>query len=69
MPGGILVSVKTNAPVAYLFGIALFLVLGIVLAILGFAGIAGGSGAGIAGVVLAIGAAILLVEYLATRNR
>jgi len=67
MATGILVTWKTNKPGLYLFGIVLFLVLGIVLAIAGFAG-AGGAAAGIAGVVLALGATALLIEFLATRG-
>jgi hypothetical protein len=67
MPTGILVSVKTSNPGAYLSGIILFLLLGIVLAIVGFSGVAGGPGTGIVGVVLAVGAGALLVEYLGTR--
>jgi uncharacterized membrane protein YtjA (UPF0391 family) len=69
MASGILVQWKTNNPRAYLSGIVLFMVLGLVLAIAGFAGSAGGTKTGIAGIVLALGAAILLVEFLTTRGR
>src|SRR5882672_164427 len=64
MAGGILVTVKTNNPVAYLIGILAFLVGGIVLAILAFSqAIPGGSGLGTIGILLAVGAVVLLIEY------
>jgi len=69
MAGGILVTVKTNNPVAYLIGILAFLVGGIVLAILAFSqAIPGGSGLGTIGILLAVGAVVLLIEYIATRR-
>lgn len=68
MAGGVFfVSFKTNQPTLYLIGIILFIALGVVLAGLGFGGVAGGSGLGIMGVVLAVGAIILLIEYFATK--
>jgi uncharacterized membrane protein YtjA (UPF0391 family) len=68
MAGGVFfVNFKSNQPTVYLIGILLFLVLGIVLAGLGFGGVAGGSGLGIMGIVLAVGAIILLIEYFATK--
>jgi hypothetical protein len=70
MASGILVTVKSNHPIVYLIGIILFLTLGVVLAILGFTGVipgGGGTGAGVVGIVLAVGALILLIEYLVTR--
>jgi len=68
MAGGVFfVSFKTNQPTLYLIGIILFIALGVVLAGLGFGGVAGGSGLGIMGIVLAIGAIILLIEYFATK--
>ena len=66
MGGVFFVSFKSNNPTIYLIGILLFLVLGIVLTIVGFAG-PGGSGLGFIGIVLAVGALILLIEYLATK--
>ena len=68
MANGIFVSVKTNEPVLYLVGILIFLASGIALSALAFTSvIGGGAGLGIAGAVVAIGAAVLLVEYMATR--
>ena len=68
MAGGVFfVSFKTNQPTVYLIGIFLFIALGVVLAGLGFGGVAGGSGLGIMGIVLAVGAIILLIEYFATK--
>ncbi len=68
MAGGVFfVSFKTNQPTLYLIGIILFIALGVVLAGLGFGGVAGGSGLGIMGIVLAVGAIILLIEYFATK--
>jgi len=68
MAGGVFfVSFKTNQPTLYLIGIILFIALGVVLAGLGFGGVAGGSGLGIMGIVLALGAIILLIEYFATK--
>jgi hypothetical protein len=67
MSGGILVSFKSSQPTVYLIGIFLFLALGIVLAGLGFGGVAGGTGLGIMGIVIAVGAVVLLIEYLATK--
>jgi hypothetical protein len=68
MAGGILVTVKTNNPIAYLVGIIAFLIGGIVLAVLGFTGVMpGGAGTGVIGIVLVGGALGLLIEYIATR--
>jgi uncharacterized membrane protein YtjA (UPF0391 family) len=68
MAGGVFfVNFKTNNPTLYLIGILFFLALGIVAAILGFAGVAGGPGLGIAGVVIAVGSIVLLIEFLATK--
>ncbi len=68
MAGGVFfVSFKTNQPTLYLIGIILFIALGVVLAGLGFGGVAGGSGLGIMGIVLAVGAITLLIEYFATK--
>ena len=68
MAGGVFfVTFKTNQPTLYLIGILLFLALGIVLAVLGFTGVAGGTGLGVMGIVLAVGAIILLIEYFATK--
>jgi uncharacterized membrane protein YtjA (UPF0391 family) len=64
-----LVNFKTNHPTLYLIGILFFLAIGIVLAGLGFGGVAGGIGLGITGVVLALFMIILLIEYFATKNK
>lgn len=66
--GVFFVTFKTNQPTLYLIGIIIFLVLGLVLAGLGFGGVApGGAGLGFIGVVLALGAIVLLIEYFATK--
>lgn len=65
--GVFFVDFKTNNPTLYLIGILLFLALGVVAAILGFAGVAGGPGLGVVGAVVALGAVVLLIEYLATK--
>ena len=65
MPSGLMVSVKTDHPKLYLAGIILVLLVGIVCAIAGFA--SGNSGLGIFGIILAVVAAIFLVEDLATQ--
>jgi hypothetical protein len=68
MAGGVFfVSAKTNQPTLYLIGIFFFIALGIVLAGLGFGGVGGGPGLGIMGIVLAVGAIVLLIEYFATK--
>jgi hypothetical protein len=68
MPGGLFVTVKTNAPAAYLVGIILFLIGGIVLAGLAFSGtIPGGAVTGIFGIIVALAAVVLLIEFFATR--
>jgi hypothetical protein len=68
MAGGILVTVKTNNPVAYLIGIIAFLIGGIVLAILAFSSvIPGGAGSGVFGILIAVASVVLLIEYIATR--
>ncbi len=68
MAGGILVTVKTNNPVAYLIGIILFIIIGVLLAVLAFSNaIGGGASLGIFGVLLAVAAVVLLIEYFATR--
>ena len=65
MARGMMASVKTDHPKLYLAGIILVLVVGIVCAIVGF--VSGNSGLGIFGVILAVVAAIFLVEDLATQ--
>ncbi|HEY2028942.1 MAG TPA: hypothetical protein VGH20_07005 [Myxococcales bacterium] len=68
MPSGFFVTLKTREPVLYFAGIIVFLVVGVALAGLSFAGvIGGGAGLGVIGLVVALGAAALLVEYMATR--
>jgi len=65
MPRGMMVSVKTDHPKLYLAGIILVLLVGVVLTIVGFA--TGNTGLGIFGIILAVVAAIFLVEDLATQ--
>jgi hypothetical protein len=65
MATGIMVTVKTNNPTLYLIGIILFILLGVGIAIAGFTH--GSVPTGVAGIVLGVGAVILLVEYLVTR--
>ena len=66
MSGGVFfVTFKSSNPTFYLIGILFFLVLGIVLAGVGFAG--GNTVLGITGVVVAVVAIILLIEYFATK--
>lgn len=68
MAGGVFfVNFKSSQPTVYLVGIFFFIALGIVLAGLGFGGVAGGSGLGIMGIVLTVGAIVLLIEYFATK--
>ncbi len=68
MSGGVFfVTFKTSQPTLYLIGIFLFLALGIVLAGLGFGGVAGGPGLGVMGIILTVGAVVLLIEYFATK--
>lgn len=68
MAGGILVTVKTNNPVIYLIGIIAFLLGGIVVAILAFSHtIPGGTATGVFGILFAVAALVLLIEYFATR--
>ena len=69
MAGGVFfVNFKSDQPAVYLVGVSSFLVVGVFLAILGFAGIAGGVGLGIIGAVLGVGASVLLVEYFASNS-
>jgi len=66
MAGGVFfVTFKSNNPTFYLIGIIFFLILGIVLAAAGFA--TGNTGLGITGLVVAVVAIILLIEYFATK--
>ncbi len=68
MAGGVFfVNFKSSQPTVYLVGIFFFIALGIVLAGLGFGGVAGGTGLGIMGIVLTVGAIVLLIEYFATK--
>jgi len=69
MAGGVFfLNFKTSNPTLYLIGILFFIVLGIVAAVLGFAGVMGGSGLGIVGLILTLAGGILLIEFLSTRN-
>lgn len=66
MAGGVFfVTFKSNNPTFYLIGIIFFLILGLVLTGVGFG--TGNTGLGIIGIVVAIGAIILLIEYFATK--
>jgi uncharacterized membrane protein YhhN len=68
MPGGFFVTVKTNAPAAYVVGLFLFLIGGVVLAGLAFSGtIPGGPASGVFGLLVALAAVALIIEYFATR--
>jgi uncharacterized membrane protein YtjA (UPF0391 family) len=68
MAGGVFfVNFKSSQPTVYLVGIFFFIALGLVLAGLGFGGVAGGSGLGIMGIVVTVGAIVLLIEYFATK--
>jgi hypothetical protein len=68
MATGIMVSVKSNHPRFYLVSILLFLFGGIILAILGFTGVAGGTGGGVLGIALYAAGVVLLLEFFATRR-
>jgi hypothetical protein len=69
MAGGVFfVNFKTSHPTLYLIGILFCLVLGIVAAILGFAGVVGGPGLGIVGVILTVVGVVFLIEFLGTKN-
>jgi hypothetical protein len=68
MAGGyFFVNFKTEHPTLYLIGILVCLALGVVAAILGFAGVVGGPGLGVAGVIVAIVGVVFLIEFLGTK--